>query len=85
MGKKFYTIIVKGGINDYTLGKIVGMINAFSDGEKIEEDSLRIGKAIKLKTTKRKYRKMQKIIESHYPGKCIFYDDDGWMVIKKES
>ena len=85
MGKKFYTIIVKGGINDYTLGKITGAINALSGGEKIEEDPLRIGKAIKLKTTKRKYRNLQKFMESHYPGKCIFYDDDGWMVIKKES
>lgn len=85
MGKKRYEVIITNTEDSYCLGRISGMISAIlHDKDDLNHDYLEMCKndvvdvkgkkcfEIELNTSESKWKKIIKLIEQHYPEKCVF-------------
>lgn len=87
MGKREFKTLIKGDHNiirkEYVAGKISGISRVLCDCESEKEFAMTIHNdgpsIIIVKCTKRRYEKFAKIVESLYPGLCVF--DCGKMLV----
>lgn len=78
MGKKKYEVLVKDNTNQYICGRISGILLALSGSKARRGYANRVIPAgpnmeiFRVRTTRRRYLKMKKLIDLCYPDLCEF-------------